>query len=110
MAKRMFVPRSVFVASAVGGGLVNLACRSSPAPDPRGRRAFRSTRPGSFLPVSIFIGALFTAGPRCILFTLASRFADIEEMYPVIVQTWFFLTPIVYHPSIVPPGTGSSCG
>ena len=23
-------------------------------------------------------------------------------MYPVIVQTWFFLTPIVYHPSIVP--------
>ena len=37
-----------------------------------------------------------------ILFTVASRFADIKEMYPVIVQTWFFLTPIVYHPSIVP--------
>jgi ABC-type polysaccharide/polyol phosphate export permease len=24
-------------------------------------------------------------------------------MYQVIVQTWFFLTPIVYHPAIVPP-------
>ena len=23
-------------------------------------------------------------------------------MYTVIVQTWFFLTPIVYHPAIVP--------
>jgi ABC-type polysaccharide/polyol phosphate export permease len=24
-------------------------------------------------------------------------------MYLVLVQTWFFLTPIVYHPAIVPP-------
>ena len=24
-------------------------------------------------------------------------------MYVVILQTWFFLTPIVYHPAIVPP-------
>ena len=56
-----------------------------------------------FLPVSIAIVALFTAGASLILFTVASRFADIKEMYLVFVQTWFFLTPIVYHPSIVPP-------
>ena len=37
LAKRMFVPRSVFVASAVGGGLVNLrALARAAAPDPRG--------------------------------------------------------------------------
>ena len=39
LAKRMFVPRSVFVASAVGGGLVNLlSLDPAPAPDPRGDR------------------------------------------------------------------------
>ena len=46
---------------------------------------------------------LFAAGVGFILFTLASRFTDVREMYLVLVQTWFFLTPIVYHPSIVPP-------
>jgi ABC-type polysaccharide/polyol phosphate export permease len=37
-----------------------------------------------------------------LLFTLTSRFTDVREMYGVIIQTWFFLTPIVYEPSIVP--------
>jgi ABC-type polysaccharide/polyol phosphate export permease len=45
---------------------------------------------------------LFSAGVGFFLFTFASRFTDIREMYLVLVQTWFFLTPIVYHPSIVP--------
>jgi len=57
---------------------------------------------GAFLPVSIVIVALFTAGVSFLLFTVTSRFADVREMYTVIVQTWFFLTPIVYEPSIVP--------
>ena len=53
--------------------------------------------------VVILACAVFTAGASLLLFTVASRFADIKEMYLVLVQTWFFLTPIVYHPSIVPP-------
>jgi ABC-type polysaccharide/polyol phosphate export permease len=36
------------------------------------------------------------------LFTFASRFSDVREMYLVLIQVWFFLTPIVYHISIVP--------
>jgi ABC-type polysaccharide/polyol phosphate export permease len=102
LAKRMFIPRSVFIASAVCGVLVNLLfslmtlvliilITGFP---------FHSTWP--FLPVSIFIVTLFTAGISLLLFTVTSRFADVREMYTVIVQTWFFLTPIVYEPSIVP--------
>ena len=45
---------------------------------------------------------LMLFGVSLILFTVTSRFADVREMYNVLVQTWFFLTPIVYHPSIVP--------
>jgi ABC-type polysaccharide/polyol phosphate export permease len=41
-------------------------------------------------------------GLGLILFTLASRFSDIREMYLVLIQVWFFMTPIVYHVSVVP--------
>ena len=103
MAKRMFVPRSVFIASAIGGGLVNLALSLVPLLVIVVATGFPIHATWAFLPVSVFIIALFTAGMSFILFTVASRFADIKEMYLVIVQTWFFLTPVVYHPSIVPP-------
>ncbi|HKD18099.1 MAG TPA: ABC transporter permease [Thermoanaerobaculia bacterium] len=103
MAKRTFVPRSVFVASALGGGLVNLVLSLVPLLLILLVTGFPLYVTWVFLPVSIFIVALFTAGASLLLFTVASRFADVKEMYIVLVQTWFFLTPIVYHPSIVPP-------
>lgn len=103
MAKRMYVPRSAFIASALGGGLVNLVLSLVPLIVILAVTGFPLHTTWAFLPVSVFIIALFTAGVSLILFTVASRFADIKEMYLVIVQTWFFLTPIVYHPSIVPP-------
>jgi ABC-type polysaccharide/polyol phosphate export permease len=103
LAKRMFVPRSVFIASALGGGLVNLVLSLVPLVLILVMTGFPLHATWAFLPVSVLILALFTAGVSLILFTVASRFADIKEMYLVVVQTWFFLTPIVYHPSIVPP-------
>ena len=103
LAKRTFVPRSVFVASAVGGGLINLALSLVPLLLILLFTGFPLHRTWAFLPVSVFIVSLFTAGASLLLYTVASRFADVKEMYPVLVQTWFFLTPIVYHPSIVPP-------
>ncbi len=103
LAKRTFVPRSVFVASAVGGGLINLALSLVPLLLILLFTGFPLHATWAFLPVSVVIVSLFTAGASLLLYTVASRFADVKEMYPVLVQTWFFLTPIVYHPSIVPP-------
>jgi ABC-type polysaccharide/polyol phosphate export permease len=102
LARRMFVPRSVFVAAAVGGGLVNLLLSLLPLLLIILVTGFPLHATWAFLPVSIVILALFTAGVAFLLFTLTSRFTDVREMYGVIVQTWFFLTPIVYEPSIVP--------
>lgn len=102
LARRMFVPRTVFVAAAVGGGLVNLVLSLVPLLLIIALTGFPLHATWAFLPVSIFILALFTAGVSLLLFTVTSRFADVREMYTVVVQTWFFLTPIVYEPSIVP--------
>ncbi|HTY40965.1 MAG TPA: ABC transporter permease [Thermoanaerobaculia bacterium] len=103
MAKRMFVPRTVFIASALGGGLVNLVLSLVPLLVILAMTSFPLHPTWAFLPVSVLMIALFTAGVSLILFTVASRFADVKEMYLVVIQTWMFLTPIVYHPSIVPP-------
>jgi ABC-2 type transport system permease protein len=102
IAKRIYIPRSVFVASAVGVGLVNLALSIVPLLIILVVTRFPIYTTWAFLPVAIVIETLFSAGVGLWLFTFASRFSDIREMYLVLVQTWFFLTPIVYHPAIVP--------
>jgi ABC-2 type transport system permease protein len=102
MAKRIYIPRSVFVASAIGVGLINLALSIVPLLVILIATGFPLHTTWYFLPVSIAIETCFAAGVGFILFTLASRFTDVREMYLVLVQIWFFLTPIVYHPSIVP--------
>jgi ABC-2 type transport system permease protein len=102
IAKRIYIPRSVFVASAVGVGLVNLALSIVPLLIILVVTHFPIYTSWAFLPVAVVIEALFAAGVGLWLFTFASRFSDVREMYLVIVQTWFFLTPIVYHPAIVP--------
>jgi homopolymeric O-antigen transport system permease protein len=102
MAKRIYIPRSVFVTSAIGVGLVNLGLSIVPLVVILVATGFPLHTTWYFLPVAIAIETLFAAGVAFILFTLASRFTDVREMYLVLVQTWFFLTPIVYHPSIVP--------
>ena len=103
IAKRIYVPRSIFVAAAIGGGLVNLALSIFPLVLILLLAGFPIHPTWAFLPVAVLIETLFTAGVALWLFTFASRFSDVREMYQVFVQTWFFLTPIVYHPSIVPP-------
>jgi ABC-type polysaccharide/polyol phosphate export permease len=103
MAKRIYIPRSVFVVSALAVGLVNLALAIIPMLLLLLVTGFPLHATWFFLPVGVVLLSLFAAGMGFFLFTLASRFSDVREMYLVLVQTWFFLTPIVYHPSIVPP-------
>jgi len=102
IAKRTFVPRSVFVAAAIGVALVNLLLSLVPLLAILAVTRFPLHVTWLFLPVSILLGALFAGGVALFLFSLATRFSDVREMYGVIVQVWFYLTPIVYHISIVP--------
>lgn len=103
IAKRIYIPRSVFIAAAVGVGLVNLVLSVVPLVIILIVTGFPLHPTWAFLPVAVMIGTLFAAGVGLWLFAFASRFSDVREMYQVLVQTWFFLTPIVYHPAIVPP-------
>ncbi len=103
MGKRVFLPRSAFVLSAVGVALVNLVLSLIPLVVIVIWSGARVHLSWAFLPVAVLIGAAFTCGVGLLVFTLASRFVDIKEMYFILLQVWFFVTPIVYAPKLVPP-------
>ncbi|MEO6326412.1 MAG: ABC transporter permease [Thermoanaerobaculia bacterium] len=102
ITRRVFVPRSVFVISAIGVGTVNFAFSLVPLLLIIAVTGYPIHLSWLFLPVAMLIGASFTTGVGLILFTLASRFVDVRETYMVLLSPWFFITPIVYAPSIVP--------
>lgn len=103
ITKRIYVPRSVFVASALGVALVNLLLSLVPLLLIVLAMRYPLHATWLFLPVPILIGSLFTAGIGLLVFTMASRFIDVRETYLVLLSTWFFITPIVYEPSILAP-------
>jgi len=104
ITKRIYVPRSAFVAGSVLVGLVNLLLSLVPFVLIVVVTGARPRVTWLFLPFALVIGTLFTAGVGLFVFTLASRFVDVRDMYQVLLTPWFFITPIVYAPSIVPSG------
>jgi ABC-type polysaccharide/polyol phosphate export permease len=103
ICRRVYVPRSVFVASAVGGALVNLFYSLLVLLAIIVVTGHPIHVSWLFLPVAVVTGVLFTAGVGLVIFTLASRFVDVKETYQVLLTTWFFVTPIVYTPDILAP-------
>jgi len=103
IARRVYVPRSVFVAAAVGVALVNLLYSLVPLLVIFVVTGQPIHLTWLFLPVSIVTGVFFTAGVGLAVFTLASRFVDVKEPYMVLLSAWFFLTPIVYTPAVLAP-------
>jgi ABC-type polysaccharide/polyol phosphate export permease len=102
LMKRVRVPSSIFVVSSAISGVVNLGLAFIPlvavmiavgAP-------FHLTM--FFLPVSVLILATFTTGVAMLLFPLSIYFADTREMYQVLINALFYLTPIMYPLSVVP--------
>lgn len=102
LIKRVYVPPTIFGVAAVGNGLVNLAFSLIPLVlimaflgEP-----FHAT--WWFVPVPLLLLAAFTLGMTLLMSTLAVFFADVVDMFGLIVQSWFFLTPIMYPLNILP--------
>ena len=102
LSRRVYLPRSAFVASALGVALVNVAVSLVPLLVIALLTGHPIRATWLFLPVAIVLGAAFTAGVGLVIFTLASRFMDVRETYLVLLQPWFFVTPILYPREIVP--------
>jgi lipopolysaccharide transport system permease protein len=56
----------------------------------------------AWVPVFLLLALVTAVGVGCWLAALNVRFRDVQVAVPLLVQLWFFCTPIVYPSSIVP--------
>ncbi len=102
LLKRIYVPRTIFSVSVVGNGLVNFLLSIIPLVIIM--LAMGQPLPWTFLllPFAILILTMFTMGLSLLISTVAVYFVDAVEIFKVLLQAWFFLTPIIYPVEIVP--------
>lgn len=107
LIKRVYMPRSLFAVASVGNGLLNLgfALVALALVMAASRHPFHAT--WWFLPIAVLLLSLFTLGLALLLSAVAVFFTDAIDLYQVVLQAWFFLTPVIYPAEILPPGWGA---
>ncbi|MBI4927632.1 MAG: ABC transporter permease [Anaerolineae bacterium] len=102
--QRIYIPRSVFAVSAIGTGLINLLL--SMVPLIVVTLVIRIPLHPTLLlaPVAMLLLAMFSLGVGLLISTIGIYFADVVEMYQIILSAWFYVTPIIYTSDILPAG------
>ena len=102
LLKRVDVPPTIFAVACVGNGLVNLGVSLVPlvAIMLVMGQPFHPT--WWFVPIAVLILSLFCLGAALLVSTLAVFFIDVVDMYQLLLQAWFYLTPILYPREILP--------
>jgi ABC-2 type transport system permease protein len=99
--KQIYVPASVFVASSIGSGFVNLLFAIFPLLILAWIMGVTPHFSWLFLPIPILLTALFSFGIGLIIAALAVFFTDILDIYEVGMNAYFYLTPVIYPISIL---------
>ena len=99
---RIYMPRTSFVVSSIGTGLVNLILSLVPLLLIVLIVGLPLRLSLLFLPVSIFLLGAFALGFGLLFSAWAIYFPDVAEMYKVALVAWMYLTPIIYPIDIIP--------
>lgn len=93
---QVYVPRTAFAISSVGTGLINLLLALVPLLGLMLVVGVPITWAVLFTPIPALLILLFTLGVGLTLSVGAMYFADINEMFKVVLRAWMYLTPIFY--------------
>ncbi len=99
---KIYVPRTVFAVTAVLTGMVNLTLALIPLFLVIVFSGLRPWPTALFAPVAILLLAAFALGVGLLLSTLAAHFADVGELYELVLPILLYLTPIIYPEDILP--------
>ncbi len=99
---KIYVPRTVFVLSSVGTGLVNVLLSIIPLMIVLLITGTPLRWTILFAPLAIFCLTAFSLGVGLLLSTWAIYFYDVTEMYQIVLTAWLYLTPIIYPKEIIP--------
>jgi ABC-type polysaccharide/polyol phosphate export permease len=102
LLKRVYIPHTIFAVASVGNGLVNLGLSLIPLVLIMLLLGHPFYATWWLAPLAILLGAMFTLGVALFLSSLAVFYTDVVDLYQVLVQAMFFLTPIMYPKSIFP--------
>jgi len=94
--QRIYLPRTAFVLSTIGTGIVNILFSLVPLIIIYIFTKTPVTETIILLPVAILFLAAFALGFSLILSAFVVFFPDIAEMYPILLTAWMYLTPIIY--------------
>jgi ABC-type polysaccharide/polyol phosphate export permease len=96
LIRKVAVPQAVYPLALVGSKLVDLLLSLVPLT----LIAIWLGRPPSlswlFLPVAILAVAAFAAGVSLLVSSLTVFFRDIKHLIDILLQVWFYLTPVIY--------------
>ena len=102
LLKRIYVPRTIFAVASVAHGVVNLVISLATLAVIMALVGHPFHATWLFLPVPILLLALFSLGVALFMSTLAVFFVDVFDIFQVVIQALFFLTPIIYPTEILP--------
>lgn len=102
LLKKIYLPRTIFAVAAVGNGVINLLLACIPLVIIMLCTGQPIYATWWFLPVAILILSAVSLGVALIVSMIAVFFADILELYQVLLQALFYLTPVMYPESILP--------
>ena len=102
LMKRVYLPPTIFAVACIANGLVNLGFALVPLLAIMLVLGQPLHLTWWFLPIAVLILAVFSLGIALLMSSLAVLFMDVMEMYQLLLQALFFLTPILYPKDIVP--------
>lgn len=102
LVNKIYLPKPIFVVSALLVGLVNLVFALIPLALIMLISQHRFSPALLFLPISMALVFLFALGVGLFVTTLAIFFVDVVDIYQVGLMILFYLSPIIYPLSILP--------
>jgi ABC-type polysaccharide/polyol phosphate export permease len=102
LIQKIYLPKSVFIFSSILVGLVNLALALIPLALILLVTGHGFSLALLFLPIPMLLTAVFALGVGLFVSALAVFFADIADIYQLVLTILMYLTPIFYPADIVP--------
>ncbi len=102
LLQRIYLPRTAFVVSSIGTGIVNLILSFVPLLAIMLIIDLPIRWTIIFAPVALLLLAAFALGIGLIFSAWALYFPDVAEMYQVFLVAWMYLTPIIYPAETIP--------
>ena len=102
LIRKIRLPKAVFPISVVASNLVNFGFSLAPLVLILLVTGTPITPAFAFLPLSILVLVMFTAGLSMLASSLTVFFRDIAHLIEVFFSLWFYLTPIIYREDVIP--------